>query len=140
MFRTGSEAVLDASAIVRSVVSAQPDATSWLRQAAKREVLAVAPDHLHAEIGNALRRLVRGGLLEFEAANDRLSYALDLPIKLFPARLLAPQALTLSVARGISVYDALYLALALGYGAPLVTADRRLAAAAGAAACLLPPV
>ena len=38
--------------------------------------------------------------------------------------------------RGISAYDAFYLALATGYDAVLVTADRRLAAEADRAALL----
>lgn len=140
MIRTGSEAIVDASVVVRAIAYHEQDALDWLARASKREISAVAPDHLHAEIGNSLRKLVRGGTLTPQAAQDRLAFALDLPIKLFPVQLLAPQALALALARGISVYDALYLALALGYDAPLVTADQRLAAAAGDAACLLPPV
>ena len=38
------------------------------------------------------------------------------------------------------LFKSLHLALALGFGARLVTADRRLATAAGDAAVLLPPV
>lgn len=140
MFQTGSEVIIDASAVIRAVVNGSPEAMGWLDRAARQEVTAVAPDHVHAEIGNALRRLIRAGQIDADRADERLSYALDLPLAIFPGRLVARQALALSIARNISLYDALYLALALGYDAPLVTADRRLAAAAGDAACLLPPV
>ncbi len=50
--------------------------------------------------------------------------------------LLARQALGLGIVRGLSAYDASYLALALGTDAILVTADRRLAAEADKSALL----
>ncbi len=102
---------------------------------------AVAPDLVHAEVANALRKYVNGRGLPAEAADERLSLTLDLPLTIVPSRSLARQALALAVTRGVSAYDGLYLALALGFDATLVTADRRLAAAAGGARVdLLPPV
>jgi predicted nucleic acid-binding protein len=60
-------------------------------------------------------------------ADGAIDFLLDLPFEVHSLRLLARQALALSLARGVSVYDACYLALAMGYDAVLVTADRRLA-------------
>ena len=58
-----------------------------------------------------------------------------------PTRILARHALALAVTRRVSACDGLYLALALGFDATLVTADRWLAAAAaGGRVELLPPV
>ena len=108
---------------------------------ARGTVTAVAPSHVHAEVANALRGYVRGGWLDPSSADERLSAALDLPLTIVPTRILARQALALAVTRGVSAYDGFYLALALGFDATLMTADRGLAAAAaGARVELLPPV
>ena len=113
----------------------------WLNAVAQGTVTAVAPDHVYAEVANALRGYVRARGLDPSTADERLSAALDLPLTIVPSRVLARQALALAVTRGVSAYDGLYLALALGFDATLVTADRRLAAAAaGARVELLPPV
>lgn len=91
---------------------------------------AVVPDLLYAEIVNALRRYVRAGQLTPQEAASLLRYVIDLPLESTPCAELASEALELAVARGVSGYDAMYLALAEATDAVLVTADRRLAAAA----------
>ena len=140
MTPTGSEIVVDASAIVRGTMTNQVEAVTWLERISSREVAGIVPDHFYAEVTHALRRYIRAGLLGAAAADERLSLVLDLPLTPCSSRLLAREALALTQSRGVSAYDARYLALALGYGVPLVTADRRLAAAAGGSATLLPPV
>ena len=126
---------------MRGIVAEEPEAQRWLDAVAQGTVTAVAPDHVYAEIANALRGYVRGGWLDPSIADERLAAALDLPLTIVPSRVLTRQALALAVTRGISAYDGLYLALALGFDATLVTADRRLAAAAaGGRVELLPPV
>ena len=144
MSPTGSETiVVDASALIRAVVNDEPEATRWLEQVATGKVRALAPDLVYAEVANGLRRYIRGGWLDASSADRRLSIVLDLPLTTIPSRLLARQALALTQSCGVSAYDGHYLALALGSGAQLVTADRRLAGAAeagGGTATLLPPV
>lgn len=54
---------------------------------------------------------------------------LDLRIELVPSTPLAPVALGVGLELGLSVYDAAYVIVAEAANAPLVTADRRLAAA-----------
>jgi predicted nucleic acid-binding protein len=127
--------------VIRAVIDGEPRSREWLERVTGGSVAAVAPCLLHAEVANALRRYVSAGRIDLAMADDRLAAALDLPLQLVPTAILARRALAVSTLRGISAYDGMYLALALGFDAVLVTADRRLAeAAAGARVELLPPV
>lgn len=116
--------VVDASVVVagylREAVSPQADA-----------VLAtgpvVAPELVLGEFGNALWRAQRMGRATPEqaaAAMRRLPAQFE---RLFGLAALADAALALALRRDHPVYDCFYVALALREGAPLVTADRRLA-------------
>ena len=123
---------------------AEPHAQAWIARVGSGEIAAIAPGLIHAEIANALSKHVRAGHLDASMADERLQLALALPLEIVPTRALARAGLALAATRGVSAYDGLYLALALGYDAPLVTADRRLAAAAELSGqgrvVLLPPV
>jgi predicted nucleic acid-binding protein len=73
---------------------------------------------------------------------DRLAEAADLlaelqrlPLRTMASRELCSTVLQLSQVQGISVDDATDLALALRYGAMLLTADQQLAGAAGRSGC-----
>jgi predicted nucleic acid-binding protein len=79
---------------------------------------------------NALVQYVRAGRLTITQARAHLEYATDLPIEITPCDELADEALGLAVTRGITGYDAMYLALAEATDTVLVTADRQLAAVA----------
>lgn len=94
------------------------------------------PDVVFAETANALALYVRAGRLEYLDSDEALATVSSLPLEIAPTRLLARHALALTVSRPVSAYDAFYLALAIGYDAILVTADRRLAEAAERAALL----
>jgi predicted nucleic acid-binding protein len=61
---------------------------------------------------------------------------LGAPVQLVPTPAIARQALAFGVLRGISAYDAAYLALAIGTDAVLVTADKPLAEEAERSALL----
>lgn len=85
-------------------------------------ITLVAPDTLLIEIANALR----GSTLQPDETLDLIDAFGSLTIELHessPKRLRA--ATELSYRHGISVYDALFLALAEELDCPLVTADRR---------------
>ena len=79
---------------------------------------------------------MRHGDIDASDADEVLDSLLDLPLEVRSTGLLARQALALSLIRGLSAYDACYLALAAGYDAVLVTADRRLAEQAERSALL----
>jgi predicted nucleic acid-binding protein len=98
------------------------------RIAGERELLA--PDLIVPEFVNVLWKRVRRQECSRAAAEVVLTlWEVDRP-SLVPSSDLATQAFQLATALDQSVYDCLYLALALAIDAPLVTADHQLARAA----------
>ena len=128
--------VLDASAIVRALRPGDPTAVDWIRAVEKRAVRAAAPDLIYVETAHALLGYVKRGEITTSSADAGMERLLDLPLDTCPLRILGRQALAIALLRRLSAYDACYLALAVGYDAVLVTADRRLAAEAQKAALL----
>ena len=129
---SGTRVVLDASAFIRGVGLPDPmeEAFGWLEAVHERRAKALAPELLFVEVGNALLGYVRATALDLGAASTILERLLRLRIRTFSLRELAVPALAVASARGLSVYDACYVALAEQAGATLVTADARAAAAA----------
>jgi predicted nucleic acid-binding protein len=93
----------------------------------------LAPDLVYAEVANVFwKRVVRGEVTE-DAAEEALSLLLRMDLAVTTAANLAPQAFVVACELRLTVYDSLYVALALERNAPLVTADRRLCSALRAA-------
>lgn len=88
-----------------------------------------APHLLDVEVASVLRRHARSGGLSDQRAAEVLSDFLDLSITRYPHDLLLPRVWTLR--HTVSAYDAMYVALAEGLDAPLLTRDRKLARAKG---------
>jgi predicted nucleic acid-binding protein len=128
--------VLDASAVVRALRPGDPSAVDWIRAVERRDVRAVVPDLIYVETAHALLGYVKRGEITTASADAGMERLLDLPLDPCPLRILGRQALGVALLRKLSAYDACYLALAIGYDAVLVTADRRLAAEAEKAALL----
>jgi predicted nucleic acid-binding protein len=86
----------------------------------------IAPDLIHAELANVIwKRHTRGEIDEGEA--DRLlADVLALPLQVTPCGDLVEAALELALRTGRSVYDCLYLALAVKTKTVLFSADKRL--------------
>lgn len=91
-----------------------------------------APDLLYAELANVAWKRVRRGEIDAGTAMESISLAMALPIETHPAGQYAERALALAIETDRSVYDCLYLAVALAERATLLTADRRFAQALGA--------
>lgn len=91
----------------------------------------IAPDLIIAEVANVFwKRVVRGDLTAVEA-EDSLTDLLLLNVPLISSALLASKALLLAQDHKRSVYDCLYLTLALERGCRCVTSDERLHNAIG---------
>ena len=84
----------------------------------------IAPDLLVAELAQALVRKLRQNEITNEQAVRGLLHA-GTRCTLHPCGALARPAFQLAQSDGRSVYDCLYLALALEQGCQLVTADRK---------------
>jgi predicted nucleic acid-binding protein len=85
------------------------------------------PDLMWSEVGNVLWKKTRAAeLTRKEAA--RIVRALDrCPLTIFPSRVLLEAALEIALQTKRSVYDSLYLALAVALECRVATADERLA-------------
>lgn len=88
----------------------------------------VAPDLVHAEIGNAIWKRARTGEITTPNAVDALATATGLFDTLVPMAELAGRALEISIALKHPICDCFYLALAERERAPLVSADKKLIA------------
>jgi predicted nucleic acid-binding protein len=124
-----SAVVVDASAGVR-VLTGDASWTERWREWARSETILLAPPHFRTEVANGLlrgtvlaqaevpaklRSIARSGVDVTDTGWHGIMRAIDLAIK-----------------HGLTVYDAMYLQLALDVEAPLATLDRALAAAARA--------
>jgi predicted nucleic acid-binding protein len=85
----------------------------------------LVPDLLFPEIGNALWKRVRRGEATPEEANATLEAFVSLPLEVYPSPPLLPPALEIACRVRRSVYDSLYLAVAVLRQCQMVTADRR---------------
>jgi predicted nucleic acid-binding protein len=121
---TGAALVVDASVAVKWVV-AENDAEAALLLLDDSRSLC-APAHWLAEASNALWTACRRGELTKHQAHERVVALVEAPVATVPLGQLAAAAMTIGLRLGITLYDALYLAVAEQQDATLVTADRRL--------------
>ena len=120
--------VLDASVLVRAVTEPDGPAAEWIARVRHGDVDGHSAELVFTEAANALVGYIRSSSLEPIDAVAMLEVLLMLPLRCHGAEL-AAAALDTAVERGLSAYDGTYAALAESLDAPLVTADRRLAAA-----------
>ena len=124
--------ILDASTAAAWLLPARDEplsgpATQIQRKYATGQIQLLAPDLILPEIGNVLCKATRRARISANSAQDTLDKFLALKIPIVPSRSLMKQALSIAEARGGSVYDCVYVALAIISQHPLLTADERLA-------------
>ena len=117
-----SAVVVDASVAAKWFFP-EPYARAARRVLGGRHTL-VAPDLIWAEVGNVLWKRCRRAEVTREAAWNILRDFKQFPLQTYAAKMLLEPAWDLAVQHRISVYDGLYLALAVSRNAILVTADR----------------
>ncbi|SRR5579871_3785704 len=120
--------VPDASAVVYGLLR-QPGSKSATDRMFAADAQLHAPHLLDLEVIQTLRKLERAGDLD----RDRVAVLLDdyahLPITRYSHVLFISRIWELR--RNLTAYDSAYVALAESLGVPLVTRDKRLAAAPG---------
>jgi predicted nucleic acid-binding protein len=123
--------VLDASVAVKWFLprAAEPlaeEALALLRRYAEGDVEFAVPDLFWAEIGNILWKSARAGRISQKSATTALADILSYGFPTVSGNELADSALAIALATGRTVYDAMYVALAIQRDATFVTADERL--------------
>jgi predicted nucleic acid-binding protein len=125
--------VLDTSAMMRLYIpdGPLPEGLEEAMHAAERgDINLIAPELALAEAAQVLHKKHRQRLLSANEATTILDHLLLLPIKYMPHAPLLVRATALAQMVKLTVYDALFLALAERYSARLITADETLRAAA----------
>jgi len=120
--------VVDASALLEWLLD-EPAANAVDERLFGARRTLHAPHLLDVEIAQVLRRYVANGEIDGERGRAALIDLADLPLRRYPHDFLLPRVWELR--NNLTAYDAVYVALAETLGAPLLTRDRRLAAAAG---------
>lgn len=116
--------VVDASVVLKWFV---PE----IHSDAARRLLAgahqyVSPDLLFPEVGNAVWKKVRRGELTAEEGRRLVADVSGIAVETVSTRDLLIDAHALAVRTGLTVYDAMYLALAVRLRTEMVTADDKL--------------
>lgn len=119
-----SRLVIDASVAAKWFLP-EKDSDKAIRLLDGRHQL-LALDLIYAEYGNILwKHHIRDSLAPVEAINA-IERFLRVPLQLHPSQVLLPRALSLAIQTRRTVYDCLYLALAMDADTVMVTADQRL--------------
>lgn len=122
--------VVDASVAVKWYL--EEDHTTPARRLLDGTYGLIVPDLFFAEIGNVLWKRWRRGELDDDVITETLAALDRVPCETRSARPLLSRAMTFATSLQRTVYDSLYLALAIDTGARLVTADRRFHASVAA--------
>jgi predicted nucleic acid-binding protein len=120
--------VVDASALLEVLLRTSASAMVEERLFAAGETLH-APHLIDVETAQVLRRYAAGGEIDGDRGRAALDDLADFPLRRYPHDFLLPRVWALR--HNLTAYDAVYVALAEALGAPLLTRDRRLAAASG---------
>ena len=124
------EVVVDASVVLKWVVD-EPGTDAAL-EFLDGEGSLHAPDFMLLEVANVLWAKVRRRVLSRPHADAAWEALAATPLALAPAGGLIEPARALAFALDLTLYDAVYVALAERRGCPLATADARLARAMAA--------
>ncbi|HLH47738.1 MAG TPA: type II toxin-antitoxin system VapC family toxin [Roseiarcus sp.] len=120
--------VVDASAFVETLLQTPAAKTVSGRLFTSRQSLH-APHLIDVEVAQTIRRLAANGEIEAERGRAALVDLAEFPLTRYQHNFLLPRIWALR--NNVTAYDAAYVALAEALDAPLLTRDRRLAAAPG---------
>jgi len=120
--------VLDCSVAAKWVLPEPGSAAAlgWFERYASGEVLLIAPDLLLAEFASLVAKRSRRKQISAEQAYQAFSLMTKCAPRLFDMRPRLFRALDLSLQHRLSLWDCVYLALALEHDCLVLTADLRL--------------
>ena len=123
--------VMDASVAVKWAIPAREplagESVRLLDRYIDAEIDFVVPDIFWAEIGSVLWKGVRRGRWSRDDAESAAADMIARDFATIPSQALLAEALKIAFAYDRSVYDSLYVALAVQLKSDLITADERLA-------------
>jgi predicted nucleic acid-binding protein len=93
----------------------------------KQEVQFIVPEFFYVEIASAIWKAVRVGRVARAFGGQAIELLTQREFATVPSRKLMDQAFQIATDYGRSVYDSLYVALAVQTNSQLITADERLA-------------
>lgn len=126
--------VVDASVVIKWFVPEIHSDTARRLLILHHEYLA--PDLLFAETTNTIWKKIRRGELKLDEGRRLVADIGRIAVETVSCRALAEDAHALANATGRTVYDALYVALAVRLNTQLITADDRLGAALSSVSAL----
>jgi predicted nucleic acid-binding protein len=124
--------VVDASVVAKWFFPEQH--TSESRRLLSPRNTLLAPDLIWCELGNIAWKRVRRGEITTDEAGQLVADMVRLPLDVGPTQGLLAPALELAIANDRTVYDCVYLAMAIDRKCRFVTADERLVNALAATA------
>jgi predicted nucleic acid-binding protein len=89
------------------------------------EMVLAAPDLIGPEVANTIWKKLRRREIKENEAREIVAAFERLALEIYPSAALLPAALELAVGLHRSVYDSIYLALAIAQSCPLITADHK---------------
>jgi len=118
-----SRYVVDASVAIKWYLPEVHDAAARRLLEGQKELLV--PDLIFPEVGNILWKRVRAGQMTEEESQQVLTSFVDLKLTIVASASLVLPALTIACQAQRTVYDSLYLALAIQEQTVMVTADEK---------------
>ena len=120
--------VVDASALLEALLRT-PAAIAVEKFLFDSSQTLHAPHLLDVEVAQVIRRYATNGEIDADRGRAALADLADFPLRRYPHDFLLPRVWELR--NNLTAHDAVYVALAEALDAPLLTRDRRLAAAPG---------
>jgi predicted nucleic acid-binding protein len=122
--RLSAGAVVDASVAVKWVLPEEHSEAAL--RLLESGIGLTAPAHWLVEALNAVRAVCQGGGIDRHEVRELTLALVEAPIATVPLEQLTGSAMDIALRLHITIYDALYLALAQREGETLITDDRRL--------------
>jgi predicted nucleic acid-binding protein len=120
--------VIDASVVIKFYIPEilSDKSAEVMSRVADGELLLCAPDLLYPETGNILwEKQCRHELTPVEV-DEIVDAITSLPIRIESSMPVMPLAVSIAMHSGITVYDAMYVAVARIYETRMITADKKL--------------